>query len=113
MSVEGVWKVEILGPDGWEQLATAFLWKGRYHAASADHYSIGSYKEGGGTLKVEARITQHGKVRTAFGSKKEQVDIQIKGRIKKKADKIVGTARPSGGGKFNVQICLTRLGGLG
>jgi len=112
MSVEGVWKVEMLGPDGWEQLATAFLWKGRYHAASADHYSIGSYKEGGGILKVEARITQHGKVRTAFGSKQEHVDVLIEARIKE-ADKIVGTARPSGGGEFDVEMCLTRLGGLG
>lgn len=112
MSVEGVWKVEILGPDGWERLATAFLWKGRYHAASADHYSIGSYKEGGGTLKVEARITQHGKARTAFGSKQEHFDVLIEARIKE-ADKIVGTARLSGGGEFDVEMCLTRLGGLG
>jgi len=111
MSVEGIWKVEMLSPYGWEQVATAFLRKGRYHAASADHYSIGSYKEGSGALKVEARITQHGKIRTVFGSKKKHVDIQLEGRIKK-ADEIVGTARPSGGEKFDVSMRLTRLGSL-
>ena len=111
MSVEGIWKMEILSPYGWEQVATAFLWKGRYHAASADHYTIGSYKEGSGTFKLEARITQHGKIRTVFGSKKKNVDIQFEGRIKK-ANEIVGTARPSGGEKFEVRVCMTRLGSL-
>lgn len=111
MSVEGVWTVEMLAPYGWEQVATAFLWNGRYLAASADHYSIGSYKEGDGTIEIEALTTQHGKIRTLFGSKKEHVDILMEGRIKK-VDKIVGTARPSGGGKFDVNVRLTRLGGL-
>ena len=69
MSVEGVWKVEMRGPHGWDPIATAFLSKGRYLAASADHYTIGSYKDGGGALKIKARTTQHGKVRTLFGSK--------------------------------------------
>ena len=111
MSVKGIWKLEMLSPYGWEQVATAFLRKGRYHAASADHYSIGSYKEDSGTLKLEARITQHGKIRTVFGSKKKQVDIQLEGKIKK-ADQIVGTAKPSGGANFDVSVRLTRLGRL-
>ena len=111
MSVEGVWKVEMLGPHGWEPIATAFLRKGRYHAASADHYSIGSYKEAGENFNVEARTTQHGNIGTVFGSKKKHLDILMEGRIKK-GDKIVGTARPSGGANLEVSVCLTRLGGL-
>ena len=111
MSVEGIWKVELLSQDGWEPLSTAFLRKGRFHAASADHYTIGSYKERSGTLKLEARITQHGKIRTVFGSKKKHVDIQFEGTIKK-ADEIVGTSRSSGGKKFEASVRLTRLGRL-
>lgn len=111
MSVEGVWTVEMLSPYGWEQVATAFLQNGRYLGASADHYSIGSYMEDGETLKVEARITQHGKMRTVFGSKKKHVDSNIEGKIEK-TDKIVGTASSSGGKNFDVRVRLTRLGGL-
>ena len=44
MSVEGVWKVEVMGPHGWERIATALLKDGRYFGASADHYSTGSYE---------------------------------------------------------------------
>lgn len=111
MRVEGVWKVEMLGAYGWEAVATAFLRKGRYHAASADHYSIGSYKEDGKAFEAEVRITQFGQIRTVFGSKKKHVDTHIEGEIQK-ADKIVGMARPSGGEKFDVRLRLTRLGRL-
>lgn len=111
MSVEGVWKVEILGAYGWEAAATAFLRKGRYLAASANHYSLGSYEEDGKTLKAEVRITQFGQIRTVFGSKKKHVDTLIEGKIDK-ADRIVGTARSSRGEGFDVRMRLSRLGRL-
>lgn len=109
MSVEGVWKVEMLGPYGWDQIATAFLLNGRYLAASADHYSIGSYKEAAGTLKVKARITQHGKIRTLFGGKKKHLDLKMEGRIED-ADQIVGAAKHPGGENCPLNFRLTRLG---
>ena len=99
MSVEGVWKVEMLGPYGWDQIATAFLLNGRYLAASADHYSIGSYKEAAETLNVKARTTQHGKIRTLFGGKEEHLDPNMEARIED-ADQIVGEAKHPGGGNF-------------
>ena len=46
-----------------------------------------------------------------FGSKNEHLDMKMEGRIEE-VDKIVGTAKPSGGGVFDLQMCLTRLGGL-
>ena len=46
-----------------------------------------------------------------FGRKKKHVDTQLEGKIKK-ADEIVGTARPTGGAKFDVSVRLTRLGKL-
>ena len=44
MSVEGVWKIEMLGPYGWEAVSTAFVENGRYLGASQDHYTIGHYE---------------------------------------------------------------------
>ena len=111
MSVEGVWKIEMLSPYGWDAVATAFLQNGQYLGASANHYSIGRYEEDGQTLKAEVRITQHGQVRTVFGSKKEQVDTTIKAEIQT-ADRIEGTASASGAEKFDVSLRMTRLGGL-
>ncbi len=111
MSVEGVWKIEMLGPYGWEAVATAFLWDNRYLAASANHYTIGRYEEDGKTLKAEVRITQHGQVRTVFGSKKQEVDTKIDAEIQT-ADVIIGTASAAGAETIDVSLRMTRLGGL-
>ena len=108
MSVDGVWRVEMLGPNGWERIATAFLRDGRYLAASADHYSIGNYMDDGETLKVESRTTQHGDIHTVFGSKKEHLDLKMEGRIEG-VDRIVVTVKPPEGGVPDLQIFLTRL----
>lgn len=111
MSVEGVWRIDMLGPYGWEAVSTAFLRKGRYLAASANHYTIGRYEAEGGTLKAEARITQHGQLRTVFGSKKKQVDITIRAEIQT-AEEITGTASASGAGDFDVGLRMIRLGDI-
>ena len=111
MSVEGVWKVEILSPNGWEGIGTAFLRKGRYLSASADHYAIGRYKKRGRTLKLDLHVTQHGKIRTLFGSKKKHLDLEVDGKIDK-AGKIVGTSKSLGSRDFDHKVRLIRLGGL-
>jgi hypothetical protein len=116
MSVDGVWKVEMLGPYGWENIATAFLQGGRYLAASADHYSIGSYELDGDAFTADIWATQSGKVRSIYGSKKKRVHISMEARIKsgrtKKADKIVGSSLPSVGKDFDVRVRLIRVGDL-
>lgn len=108
MSIKGVWKVEMLGPYGWEYLSTAFFLNGRYFAAGADHHSIGSYTLSDGILKVNMCLTQHGKLRTVFGSKKTQVDICVEGKIKKPG-KISAIAHPCENTKFSVKTRLSRL----
>ena len=60
MNVEGIWKVEMLGPYGWEALSTAFLENGRYLSASQDHYTIGRYEVDGNSVRVVATIHSHG-----------------------------------------------------
>ena len=111
MSADGVWKIEFKGPYGWEKLGTAFLKDGRYLAASADHYSVGSYEVNDDIFTADIEVTQYGKVRAAYGSKKRQMGHRIDGKIKKE-DKIVGYANPSTGKKFDVKVRLTRLGDL-
>lgn len=111
MNIEGVWKVEAMGPYGWEKVATAFLRGGRYLAASTDHYSTGSYEAGDGVFSANLQINQYGKVRAVFGSKKRHMNTRLEGKIKKE-DKIVCKSHSVESKKFEVKMRLTRLGDL-
>jgi hypothetical protein len=111
MGVEGVWKVEMMGAYGWENVATAFLKGGRYLAASADHFSTGSYEVVDEVFTADLRVEQYGKVRTIFGKKKKSMRTRIEAKIKKE-DKIVGKARASDSDKFDVKTRLIRLSDL-
>ncbi len=111
MGVEGVWKVELMGPYGWERLATAFLKDGRYLAASANHYATGGYTSDDDSLKADLEVIQHGKCRAIFGSKKRHMSISLDAKIKKE-EKIVGRARSQEGKKIEMKMRLTRLGDL-
>jgi len=116
MNVEGVWKVQMLGPYGWETIANAFLQDGHYRAASAEHYTIGSYAVDGDEFTADLWAAQPGKVRSIYGSKKRRVHISIAARIKagrsNKADKITGSSLPSVGKNFDVRVRLIRVGDL-
>lgn len=68
MKVDGIWKVEILGPFGWEAVSTAFLEQGRYLAASQDHYTIGRYEVSGDSIKVEAVMHPHSEAQNPAAS---------------------------------------------
>ena len=111
MNVEGIWKVEAMGPYGWEKVATAFLRSGRYLAASTDHYSTGAYESGGEMFSADLHIHQYGKIRAVFGSKKRHLHTRFEGKMKKE-DKIVGKSHAIGSKKFEVKMRLTRLGDL-
>ena len=111
MSFEGVWQVEMMGPYGWEKIATAFLRDGRYLGAGADHYSVGSYEEDGEKITVDVNIKQHGKTRTIFGESKKQVEARMEGTLKK-SSKIIGTSHPADNRDFEVRVRLTRLAKL-
>lgn len=108
MSFEGVWQVEMMGPYGWEKIATAFLHKGEYLSAGADHYSVGTYEEDGDKITVDVKIKQHGKTRTIFGETKKQVEARIDGKLKK-SGKITGMSHPAENRNFEVKVRLTRL----
>lgn len=111
MSVEGVWKVEVLGPHGWERIATASLTDGRYFGASADHYSTGSYEFSDDSITWEAHVNQYGKVRSVYGSKKRHMNVRFEGTLKKE-DKIVGRSQATDSKKFDLKTRLIRLGDI-
>ena len=84
MTCDGVWSVEMQGLYGWERIATAFMKNGEYYAASANHYSVGSYRRDGDDLKISTVVKQYGEVRPVFG--KKSVTIQL--IIEKVLDKV-------------------------
>ena len=111
MSVEGVWAVEVMGPHGWERIATASLKDGHYFGASADHYSTGSYEIADDSITWETHANQYGKVRAVYGSKKRQFNVRFEGKFKKE-DKIVGISQRTDSKKFELKTRLIRLGDI-
>lgn len=109
MSVDGIWKVEMLGPYGWESISTAFLEGGRYLASSQDHYAIGSYEVNGKQIKVQVVNYSHGEVRTMFGARNPQVELSFDGKIND--DQIIGQAEDQQS-KYSITFRATRLGNL-
>ena len=110
MSANGIWKLEMLGPYGWEAIATAFLEDGRYLAASQDHYAIGSYELTGNNIQVTATTHTHGQARTMFGSNDPSMELSFGGEIN--GDQINGQAENKQS-KYSVTFRATRLGDLG
>jgi hypothetical protein len=112
MSVDGIWKVEMLGPYGWEAMSTAFLENGRYLAGSQDHYASGSYELDGNQIQVTAATHAHGKMRTMFGSSSPQMELSFGGEISSNGDQINGQAEDQQA-KYSVTFRATRLADLG
>ena len=108
MSCEGIWKVEIKGPYGWESIATAFMKDGKYLGASASHYSVGRYKEDGDNLELLVKLRQYANLRTVFGIKSTDT-IEVTYKCKVKNNKITGTGAAKGVKKHKLQIRLTKL----
>jgi hypothetical protein len=106
MSVNGIWKVGMLGPYGWESMSTAFLEDGRYLASSQDHYAVGRYELTGNQVKVIAVTHSHGEVRTMFGAREPQMEISFEGEIN--GDQISGQAEDKKN-NYSITFRATRL----
>ena len=110
MSVNGIWKVEMLGPYGWESVSTAFLEDGRYLASSQDHYTIGSYVLTGSQIKITAATHSHGQVRTMFGAREPTMELSFDGEVR--GDQATGQAEDKKA-KYSITFRATRLADLG
>jgi len=109
MSVDGIWKIEMLGPYGLESVATAFLEDGKYKSASQDNYTIGSYEISENKIKVAAQNISHGQTRTLFGDKRQEMNLNFEGEVN--GDQITGQARDDQT-KYFVTFRATRLADL-
>lgn len=109
MSVDGVWKVEMLGPYGWERVSTGFLDSGSYRTASKDHFSQGVYALSGDHMSIEAEMTVHGEIRSLFGRRDNHFRLKIKAEVQDRA--ISGKAEDQDG-RFSIPVRYTRLADL-
>ncbi len=108
-SLNGIWKVEMPGPSGWESTGTAFLEDGKYWAASENHYMVGNYEVSGNRIEITATGEQRGQSRTVFGKKQEKLDIKFKGKID--GDVIEGECRDNASA-YEISFQITRLADL-
>jgi hypothetical protein len=109
MSVNGIWKVEMLGPYGWESVATAFLEDGTYRGASENHYTVGNYEVSGNRIEISTAGVQHGEARVVFGKKEKNLDLKLEGEID--GDVITGQARDDKSA-YQITVRITRLADL-
>ena len=106
--VEGVYKVELLGPYGWECFSTAFVSDGRYRSASADHFTDGIYKVEGEIFSMVGNLTQYAENSALFGVKQASgLPIEFKGTIKNGV--INGEANVVGGTRYAHRFRFNKL----
>ncbi len=96
MSLDGVWKIEILGVYGWETWATAFMDSGRYLAGSGDHYATGSYEQAGDSVALNTTMVVYDPKRAMFGKQGSEYQVRFEGRYAD--DRIDGNANDAEGG---------------
>ena len=81
MSLDGVWKIEMLGLYGWEAWATAFMVSGQYRAGSADHYATGSYEQLDDSVVITAETVVYDQSRPMFGKRGSEYQVRFEGRL--------------------------------
>jgi hypothetical protein len=109
MSVDGVWKVELLASYGWDAVSTAFLEDGRYLAASQDHYALGQYQVSGKQIRLQVVSHAHGEALNLFGLTDKQLELSFEGEID--GDQVNGQAEDKQG-RYSVTFRATRLADL-
>lgn len=109
-SIDGVYKVEMLGPYGWENFSTAFIHDGLFRSASAEHFTAGHYElededEG---FEMEGNLTQYIEHRPLFGRKEVKgLPIKFSGRV---FDGVIdGEASVVDDSKHSLRLRLNRL----
>ena len=109
MSVNGIWKIEMLGPYGWDAISTAFMEDGRYLSASQDHYTIGRYQLDEKQIKMTVTNYPHRPDRAMFGVPGVQSGLIFDGQFSD--DQISGQAEDTQA-KYSITFRATRLADL-
>lgn len=106
--IEGVYKVELLGPYGWENFSTAFIHDGDFRSASADHFTAGQYEVDGESFTMAGNLTQFVEHRSLFGEKElKGLPINFRGKIGK--GMIDGEARAEGSRRYSLRFRFNKL----
>ena len=109
--IDGVYRVEMLGPFGWERFSTGFFQNGNYRGASVYHYTIGSYQIDGDELSLRGNISQDGQHRAIFGlTDIKELKVEFNGTITDEG--IEGEMRPLDDKRYSVKFWLSRLSDL-
>ncbi len=107
-NIDGIYKVDLLGPFGWENFSTAFIHDGEFRSASAEHFTAGTYAVEDHGFEMEGNLTQHVDHRPLFGRKDiKGLPIKFSGRIHD--DVIDGEARVPDGSRHSLRFRLNRL----
>ena len=107
-TVEGVYKVEMLGPYGWENFSTAFVHDGAFRSASAEHFTAGTYRVEGEVFSMTGNMTRYVDHVTLFGQKgAKELPIRFHGTIDENV--IDGEAQTEDTGKYRIRFRLNKL----
>lgn len=110
-NIDGVYRVEMLGPFGWERFSTGFFQNGHYRGASSYHHTIGSYQIDGEELSIRGNISQDGQQRAIFGlTDIRELKVEFNGTIQD--DEIEGEMSPVDDKRYSVKFRLSRLSDL-
>ncbi len=107
-NIDGIYRVDLLGPYGWERFSTAFIHGGEFRSASSEHFTAGTYKIEDGGFRMEGNLTQYVDYRPLFGRKKiNGLPIRFIGRIDD--DVIDGEAKVTDGSRNSLRFRLNRM----
>lgn len=107
-TIDGIYRVKMLGLYGWEPFSTAFIHSGEFHSASSEHFTAGSYEVEDDGFHMEGNLTQFVDYRPLFGRKDVQgLPIEFRGRIED--GKIDGEAKVPDGSRQSLRLRLDRM----
>ena len=109
MSLNGIWKIEMLTTYDWEPRATAYLRDGSYWGAGSQHYAVGNYTVDGTKFLADITIINHGEPRALFGKKVDRYDIAVEAEMSDGAYTGVGKDKD---GNHVIQYRISRLADL-
>ena len=107
-TIEGIYRVDLLGPYGWEKFSTAFIRDGEFRSASTEHFTAGTYAVEDRGFQMEGNLTQYDECRALFGrTDLQELPIKFSGAIHD--DVIDGEARAADGSRPSIRLRLARM----
>ena len=107
-NIDGIYRVDMLGPYGWERFSTAFIENGEFRSASSEHFTAGTYAVDDGYFLMQGNLTQYVDYRPLFGHKDVKgLPIEFTGSID--GGVIDGEARVPDDSRSSLRFRLNRM----